>query len=417
MRALSVTAWVGGRIFVAMAIVTLGAAGAATGATSKDPKYGKIRVGPVYLTPRLTVTAGVDNNVYNTPAGVADQSVAVIPGLDAVIPVTRHARIRASGGIAPHYFDKEASQRFTDVFGTAGAEADAGPLTVRAGRGAGHYRERFSLEIDDRLLRHESSDYFGATVHVLRRFSADVAQTDLTSTYDQTATLAGQSVSGSLDRKTITRTVTLTIPLTRKTSLLPFADFIEDRFLLPELGVPRTVDSQRFGASFQFSELAFLQGRIGAGIRRFAAGQGVAPYTGPFLLGDLDLPFLFGTRLALVLRRDVNFTVTPAATPEAQRNTAVTATYRADWRFELPWRLQGRVFGGYSESRYLSPVLIDGTVRPRLDHFWTEGATLLRHLGRHVSLGGIVQAGKRVSPLDGHSYDGALYGLTGDVHF
>ena len=405
------------RIAFATAIVTLSATGAVRGATPKDSKYGKVRVGPVYLTPRLTVTAGVDNNVYNTPVGIGDRAVAVTPVLDAVVPLTRFARIKVSGGISPHYFDKEASQRYTDVFGTVGAEADAGPLTVRGGRGGGRYRQRFSLEIDDRLLRHESSHYFGATVRLVRRFSADVVQTDVTSTYDQTAALAGQSVSGALDRKTVTRTLTFTIPLTRKTSLLPFVDFIEDQFLRPEIGLPRTVDSQRFGAAFQFSELAFFEGRIGGGIRRFAPGQGVAPYSGPFLLGDLNVPFAFGTRLALSARRDVNYAVTPAATPEAQRNTAVMATYRVDWQFELPWRFHGRLFGGYSESKYLAPVLVDGSAHSRVDHAWTEGGALLRHLGRHLSLGGMVQAGKRISPLDGHSYDGILYGLTGEVRF
>jgi hypothetical protein len=28
--------------------------------------YGKIRLGPVFMTPRLTLTAGVDDNVYNS---------------------------------------------------------------------------------------------------------------------------------------------------------------------------------------------------------------------------------------------------------------------------------------------------------------------------------------------------------------
>src|SRR5688572_14691776 len=72
---------------------------------TKRQKYGRLRLGPIYLTPRLTVTAGVDNNVYNDEANVVgDSSLTASPALDAVVPVTRHARLRGSGGFAPYWF-------------------------------------------------------------------------------------------------------------------------------------------------------------------------------------------------------------------------------------------------------------------------------------------------------------------------
>jgi hypothetical protein len=403
-------------LLAAIAAVSLSVVAPLRAEEPKD-KYGKLHVGPLYLTPRLTVTAGVDNNVYNTPVGVQDRAVAVTPGLDAVVPVTRHARLRGSGGVAPHYFDQEESQRFTDVFGTAGAEVEVGPVTVRGGIGGGRFRQRFSLEIDERLLRHESSHYYGATLRLGRRISVDAGQTDLTSTFDEAATLDGQSVSGSLDRKTVTRTATVNVPLTRKTTILPFADFVEDRFLVPQPGLPGAVTSQRYGLAFQFSPLAFLDGRVAGGVRHFGAGQGVAPYTGPFVQANVSMPFIIGTRLALSALRDVSYMVTPVAADAPARNSATTGNYRAEWQFELPWHLQGRIFGGYSEAHYLLPVLVDGRAQERTDHSWIEGGALLRRFGSHVSVGGIVQTGTRVSPVDGHSYDGALYGLTGEVHF
>src|SRR3954453_5906114 len=98
-----------------LALVWLGGASAsgqdAKLPTKSRPNYGKVRVGPVYLTPTLVVLAGVDNNVYNEPTGVSDESVTVTPGVRAVVPVTRHARLKAGGGITPYYFHKEASER------------------------------------------------------------------------------------------------------------------------------------------------------------------------------------------------------------------------------------------------------------------------------------------------------------------
>src|SRR5436190_458507 len=89
----------------ALAAVVL-ASGKATGQErppSERQKYGKIRLGPLYLTPAVTLLAGVDNNVYNTPTGVADESVVLRPALTAVLPVTRHARLKGSGGFVPYY--------------------------------------------------------------------------------------------------------------------------------------------------------------------------------------------------------------------------------------------------------------------------------------------------------------------------
>src|SRR5205814_10490458 len=93
----------------------------------------------------------------------------------------------------------------------------------------------------------------------------------------------------------------------RKTSLLPFADFVEDRFVHSPPGLSPTVNSQRFGAALNFGELAFFTGTVAAGVRHFGAGQGVAPYDGPFVAVTLNAPFFIGTHLLLSANRDVTY--------------------------------------------------------------------------------------------------------------
>jgi hypothetical protein len=66
---------------------------AAQDQSRERPKYGSVRLGPVYLSLRVPFAAGVDSNVYNTVDGVSDQSASLTPTLEAVLPVTRRARI------------------------------------------------------------------------------------------------------------------------------------------------------------------------------------------------------------------------------------------------------------------------------------------------------------------------------------
>ncbi len=237
----------------------------------------------------------------------------------------------------------------------------------------------------------------------------------MTATFDPEATVNGQPVSTSLDRRTVTRRAELSVPLTRKTSLLPFVDFVEDRFLRPTSGLKPTVDSRRYGAALSFSELAFLNGTVSAGVRHFGAGQGVAPYDGPFLAVTVSSPFFVGTRLVLTASRDVAYS---ALTPleGALRSTYVNSIYRGDVAFELPLRLHGRVFGGFRESNYLLSAEANAAA-PRRDHGWLEGGELLRHFGRHLSLGVRLQHESRTSPVDRRSYDAMVYGLAGELSF
>ena len=68
---------------------------------------------------------------------------------------------------------------------------------------------------------------------------------------------------------------------------------------------------------------------VAAGVRHFAAGQGVAPYDGPFLAVTLNAPFLIGTHLVLSMNRDVAFSAF-APTVDNLHSTYVLSNYRAD---------------------------------------------------------------------------------------
>src|SRR4051812_42214650 len=186
-----------------LAVLLCGSPLAAQDATTDKPKYGTFRLGPMYLSMVVPFSAGVDSNVYNTPDGVTDNAATITPTLHAVLPLTRRARVRASGGVVPQYFFREASERHTDVFGDGRGELDLGPFQAFGGIGGGRYRERFSIEIDERMLRRSSSVLFGGTMRMGHRATLTGSQSTVRTTFDPEATFDGAPVSESLDRDTL----------------------------------------------------------------------------------------------------------------------------------------------------------------------------------------------------------------------
>src|SRR5262249_28672789 len=216
--------------------------------------------------------------------------------------------------------------------------------------------------------------------------TANASQISTTFTFDPAASLDGQSVSVALDRETVTRHFEMTFPLTRKTSLVPFVDLLEDRFLHPQPGLLPEANSQRYVAALDFSDLAFFNGRLAAGIRRFGVNEGVVPYTGPYLAANLGMPFVANSRLQLSASRDVAYSASQATVVGSIRNTYINSIYRADVSFNLPLKIIARPFAGYAEAKYLIPA-DEAASTQRIDHAWSVGGALLRRLGGHVNLG------------------------------
>jgi hypothetical protein len=379
--------------------------------------HGLIKLGPLYLTPGVILAAGIDNSedIYDPEdTRVPDEAVTVSPSLRAVLPVTKYARARASGGLAPHYFTTEKSDRHLDRFGSVGANVDLGPLSVGVSRSQGLVRARFSLEVEERLRREHSATSVSAALR-LGRTSIRGLQRVGTSTF---LSPSGDPQVAALDRENTTRRLELRLPLTRRTTLAPSVDRVEDRFLRDFVGVPAVVKSERYRMALEFSEIAFLNGRVAAGLRSTAAGQGVAPYRGLFLEAAVSMPFLLGTRLALSANRDMDYALRPAE-DGSRRNTGVNSLYRAQLSFELPWALHGRVLASYSVFDYLSAATAgpDAVKAPRSASGVNYGGALLRRFGSHVGVGGLAQRVNRQTATDGLSYSGWSYGLTGQVRF
>jgi hypothetical protein len=402
------------------AVLTLFAAPAAAFAADPPEPTGAFKLGPAYLTPRLLVrSAGVDTNVFNSASGeVSDTSAVISPGLAALLPVGRRLRLSGDGNLDLNYFRREDTERSTDVSGDGRADLYLGPVTFFAGGGAGRLRQRFSIEVDERLERRERRLLGGVVLHATRKLALTAEVRRSTSTYEAGVLVAGDDVKESLDRRSLVATLRAEHALTDQTTLVVFARRHDDRFLSDPDPERRQAESYTYAGGFQFGERAVLTGAVLAGVREYPAqaGNAAPPFTGLYLDVSASTSLRSRARVALNASRDVLYAVNRADTVDGSlRNSYVSRVLRGELSLELPFRLIGRGSLGQERARYLLPYEQDGEPFDREDRVLTYGVGLLRAFGRAVRVGGTAQWSRRTSNLRGFGYSGLRYGLSAEV--
>jgi hypothetical protein len=393
-------------------------------ATDKAARPGRFRLGPLWLTPKLVLrNAGVDNNVYNangdTPT-VSDRQAALTPGVDLLLPIGSRLRVSAVGTLGLNWFQREESEKSTDLNGQGRAEFDLGPLTVFGTGAAGRHRQRFSVEIDQRLERSSRSRGGGLRWRVTRRLGLAGEGSWQRYRFEQGVQVRGQSVKSALDRDTRVLSGQFTYALSPRTDFLATADLLEDSFpsTLSSAGTDE-VRSARFLAGLSFNRGALLSGSLRAGLRRFPrrAGQNAPEYSGLGLAANLGLPIGARARLSLNANRDVNYAVAAGQDERGtRRNTYVSELYGGQLDFELPLSLVARGLLSHERADYLLPQAVapGAAALERQDDVTTWGGALLRAFGKSLRVGVNVERARRSSNLGGFGYQRTSYGLTAE---
>jgi hypothetical protein len=385
----------------------------------KKKRLGRFRVGPVYLTPKLQLkNAGVDTNVFNRRADeIADTSVVLSPTVLAAWPIGRRLRLTGESHVDLNYFRHQSSERSTDFGGEGRVEVDINRFTFFGAGGGGQSRQRFSIDLDQRVLRHERWGSTGVTVAATRRVSATVFGTGHVYEYGSFV-VRGANVKESLDRNELTGTAQVRYVLSRRTTLVGSADTIEDRFLRQPRADSRVSRSYRYLGGFEFGGRALFRGKLLAGIREFPASPSAPSYRGPALATSLTLPLFHYGLGRVVAERDIYFALFPTTTtlgPDLFRNTYVSTRFGGEAAVELPFALFGRANFGFEEAKYLLPYLVEGAFGRRVDHLWTAGASVLRSFRAGIRVGGTIQWARRVSTFPVLSYQGLRYGVQAEL--
>jgi hypothetical protein len=404
--------------------VVVGLLALATSAAAQERKKpGRYKIGPLYVTPRLDLrNAGVDTNVFQTLNDPVQDTVVIIsPRIDGGMVVGRRLRLSGFGLLDLNYYRTQGNERSTDFFGGGDVELDVGSFTLLGGGGGGQFSQRFSIDIDERLLRQEKYAYAGLAWRAQERLAARVVGRTEVAKFAPGVFRLGGFVQEAMDRHTLSARGEVRYALTNRTTLLASAEAFEDRFFSQPTNSPYPIrNSFRYLAGFEFERPALLSGRLMAGVRDFSGplSKGSPSYSGPAILADLVLPIRNRARLHGAALRDVRHASSLVDIDDLRyRNAFVSTSFQGDAAFDLPYDLIGIISGGFEEARYLLPYPYPDAAHlaDRTDHRYTAGAGLLRRFGQQVRVGGHVDWARRVSTLPFFSYQGLRFGLTAEV--
>jgi Putative beta-barrel porin 2 len=387
--------------------------------TATEPPKSRFRVGPLRLTPKLELrNAGRDSNATLDPANpLPDTSVVVRGTVDGFVPVRRRLRLFGQSWLDWSQFRRLSSESSADPGADGRAEIDVGPFTLVGGGGALQARQLYSIDIDERILRQERWVNAGAEWRLTRRFLLSGGAEQRNFRVDPSTRTAKDNLgaAASLDRNSLTGTVALRYKLTSMTTLLATGDVIEDEFVLSSPGL-QTTRSFRYLGGVELGDKAFISGRFLAGVRDFpVSSSGSLPsYRGPAFSAELALPIVNRFRLTGTLQRDVYVSIVSAALARA-RDAYVLTHLGGGADVDLPLQLVGRVSLGFSNASYLLPTLVEGVPFPHVEHLYSVGGSLLRHLSENVLVGGTVSYERRVSTIPGNSYGRWVYGVSAQV--
>jgi Putative beta-barrel porin 2 len=361
--------------------------------------------------------AGSDSNVFNdAEQPVSDSSAVIEPSIDTLLPLGRRVRVLGRGSLGLNYFQRESEERSTDLAGMLRTEIDVGPATLFGGVAGGRHKQRFSLEVDQRLDRTDQTLSAGLNLRLGRRLALGGAVNTSTFDYQGGVQVGGDLVDNSLDRDTRTYNGSLSYTLTSRTTLIFGADVVEDTFT----DAPSNADtarSYRYTGGFSFAAGGLFTGEARAGWRHFPQTNAeVVPAFDGLALG-VDLATHVGRLGALVLvaSRDVNYAVQRVPTVSGlQRNSYVAERYGATLNTELPGSLLARGSILFDRAQYLLPYLESGQLLDRADRLRTVGAGLFRAFGSTFRVGGTIEWTTRESNARAFGYKRRVYGLSAE---
>lgn len=403
-----------GGLPAALATVLLLALPAVAQSSEGTKKKGSFRTGPFWLTPRVVLyNAGSDSNVYNDEvAPVASGSGSLRPSLDVLLPVGKSLDLKANGWLGWSWFNDQDGQGSVDRGAGGGAELRLGPLTFTGNAGKGWARQRFSIEIDERLDRTDESFGGGASVGLGRRFSVGGSVSESRYRYEPGVEVGGDSVSESLDRDSHMLRGAAQVVLTNFTTLVLEADRQEDTFVSdPTLADPVAV-SNRYAAGFDFVAGGLFTGTLRVGRRNYPSGQEAVPgASGTLLEANLRTGVGRLGRLTLEGARDISYA---AERVDEQRNSYVMNRYGVRLDTELPASLIARGWLRWEKADYVLPYEQAGTSLDRQDTVHIQGLGLFRAFGKSFSVGGTIEWWRRESPITGFDYVRRAYGITAE---
>jgi Putative beta-barrel porin 2 len=309
-----------------------------------DPRPGRFRIGPIYLTPVLRVgTFGLDTNVFYTATDrQADVSGSGGPGLIVVLPFSRRARLISEGDLTYLYFVRTASER--KLMGNARSALELNGARTFASIG-GRFDDTYarpSTEVDRRVAERITS----AEVQLRRELSArtrfSAVSTFSRQEVDAGTDFLGANLSETLNRDSISVTGGFDYALTPKTRLVAEGTYEKDQF---HQDPGRDAARPLADIGIRTESSALISGQALGGVRWFlpVTGSSANRQYGAYANIDTTWHVTASTSLSGGYRRDVDYTALQVVSGAPTLRTEIaSAGFRQEFRHRVEFNIEGR---------------------------------------------------------------------------
>jgi hypothetical protein len=370
-----------------------------------DPSSVRVRVGPLWLNPTLSLTnAGIDTNIFNDAE--ADQpkrdfTLTVTPQADVWL---RMGRTWVMGNIKEDivWYNKYASERAANTAYTLNWLVPLTRIAFVVGGNMLDTNERPGFEIDSRSDRKERSLNGAFEIRALPRTLFGARGELRKFEFAENAVFLGTNLHSELTRTLTAASLTIRHELTPLTSVTVDVGRQQERFDFSPL---RDTDSTQVNVGLRFDAFALINGFAQVGFRDYSPLSSDLPrYTGSIASVNLSYVALGSTRLGVVIGRDIQHSFDFNHPYYLQ--TGITASIGQ--QIYGPLDVQGRI--GHQLLAYReragSVAVLD-----RQDKVRSYGAGIGYRLGRDLRLGFNVDQQRRESLIDERRYDGLRYGM------
>jgi hypothetical protein len=376
-------------------------------APAGPPENARMRLGPVFLDPTLSLTnAGVDDNVFNDPKSASPKSDATMTVTPKTSFWVRFGPSWLSGSVREDlvYFKESVSERSANITYELAWWIPFNRITFRPSATYVDTHDRPGYEIDTRAPRTDLTYAGEVDVKWVSKSTIVLKASRYQEQFDQGTTFDSINLHDALNRVTTTEGISLEYHVTPLTTLSADYSVGQDRFTYD---TDRNSDSTTVGGTVKFDPAALIKGAASIGYQDYRPHDpGTPGYKGVTAMVSLSYVLLGSTRVNVNGARGVRYSYDINQPYYIETG----GSFVVDQQVFGPVDVQ--VLGGWHELLYTDRIGAV-TVEPnRTDHMKTIGGGIGYHLGRDTRVGFTLSQDRRESVLSTHQYTGLRYGFS-----
>jgi len=391
----------------ALILFSYPAPAAAQSVDEPDPAKVRIRLGPLWVNPTVSVTnIGVDSNVFNEPDEQhpkRDFTFTLAPATDLWLRVGGTWVVgKVTEGLV--WYQKYSSERNASTAYSIGWRVPLSRMGFKVDASRRTARDRPGFEIDARSERNETGLDGLVELRMLSKTFIGVTGQRQSVDFDKAALFLNSNLQFELNHVTTGAALQLRQQLTPLTSIAVSAGRSEDRFAFSPL---RDSTSTNVNGNVTFDKFALIRGTASFGFTDFRPDlQSLQSYRGPTASANLAYTLLDATRFTFDLGRDVQYSYDIAQAYYVQTRVGGSVQQQIFGPVDVIAR------GSFATLSYTDRQSAGVTVPGRVDDVSSYGGGVGYHLGRDVRLGFNIDHTNRTSDDASHRYSDLIFGAS-----